>query len=90
MTDQLDNKSLKDALDKAAIALLEDRYGHIVDGTRAIAEFGGEDAPPAVAKPDVFNAVVNWVRVRNKLEPEDDDGNELEGMINAVNKRGKR
>jgi len=81
MTKKIDTKDLQDQLDAAAIALLKSTYGDILNSGVPDA-----DAPPV--NPNVFNAIVNWVRVRNKLEPDDDEGGELDDMINGL-KRGK-
>jgi hypothetical protein len=62
---------LSDALDQAALALLKQAYGD------SIAPASDNDPPKpegtasvASIDPKVFNAVVGWVRVKHKIDPE--------------------
>ena len=75
-------------LDQVAIALLDDTYGHILD-TKSVEE-AIASRPSEPLNPNTFNAAVGWVRVRNKLDIDDGDEDELGAMISGVTKRGKR
>ena len=61
---------LVEALDAAALALLKQAYG------ASIAPQSDNGPPPegtasvASIDPKVFNAVVGWVRVKHKIDPE--------------------
>ncbi|MDE2104282.1 MAG: hypothetical protein KGL39_44000 [Patescibacteria group bacterium] len=72
------SKALIEAeLDKYGAALLKVAYGHIVEPPD-----GGAISNPEV-NPAMFKAVVDWIRVKNKLEP---DGSEQSGIDKLRNR----
>lgn len=68
--------TLEASLDSVGIALLDAAYGHLLkpneDGIVEQPE-GTETIAKAEVDPKVFNAIVGWIRVKNKLEPDDDE-----------------
>ena len=79
--DKTSKSTLEAELDAVGIALLKSAYGHIV----GLPE-GAEPPLHAEINPAVFKAAVDWIRVKNKLEPDD---NERSGIDRLRGKLGK-
>ena len=81
--------ALEEKLDQVGIALLESAYGGKVEEGEDISlpkDGDGNVLPP---DPKVFNAVVNWIRVKNGLEPSGEEESGLDKLTRDLN-RGKR
>ena len=71
---------LIEKMDDFAMSLLKEVKGNTISGV----EQGGEFK----AKIDVFNAVVRWTMIRNKVYPEDEGESGLERLIGELDITG--
>jgi len=90
MTERKSKGAIEAQLDKVGVALLNAAYGPIMGSTdtseQAVERPVPDGAEPATVNPNVFNAVVGWIRVKNKLEPDDDEESGLDKLTKRMKK----
>ena len=72
MSKRPSDEKLRQKMNGYAADLLDATYGHIRTSLEAREEEGGlikKLDPDNLPKPDVFNAVVNWLRTESGMEP---------------------
>jgi hypothetical protein len=68
---------LEEKLDATGVALLENAYGGILNPTEGAEKIVDID-------PRVFRAVVDWIRVKNKLDPDDTQESGLDKLTSRL------
>lgn len=75
MSKRPSDERLRSRMNEVALALLDAHYGHLLSQegkAAALSEAVASDTTTPVGilpKPDVFNAVVNWLRTDSGMEP---------------------